>query len=358
MKVLTVVGARPQFIKAFAVSKELRAMPGVKEVLVHTGQHYDVEMSQVFFDELGIPAPDYNLEVGSSTHGFQTAEMLAKLESIMTYESPDVVLVYGDTNSTLSGALAAAKMNVPLAHVEAGLRSFNRRMPEEINRIVADHLAELHFCPSETAVGNLGIEGISAGVVMVGDVMLDTARHFSERQSPAAAAAMHGLEPGEYVLATVHRAGNTDDPARLRAILVGLAASELPVLFPVHPRTRAAAEREGLVEYLSSASLKAVSPLPYTEMMALLRGASALATDSGGMQKEAYFFSVPCLTLRDETEWQETVSLGWNRLVPADADAIKEALAAPPRGDAHPDLYGDGYAGRRVAETLVEKYQQ
>jgi UDP-GlcNAc3NAcA epimerase len=355
VKIVTVVGARPQFIKAFAVSKEFKAEPGVTEVLVHTGQHYDVEMSQVFFDELGVPEPNYNLEVGSATHGVQTAEMLAKLDAIITYESPDVVLVYGDTNSTLSGALAAAKLGVPLAHVEAGLRSFNRRMPEEINRIVADHLAELHFCPTETAVQNLTIEGITAGVVLVGDVMLDTARYFGERESPEAAAGRYNMEPGGYVLATVHRAANTDDPARLAEILAGLAASPMPVLFPVHPRTQAAAKREELTDALFSGNLKPVGPLPYAEMMALLRGARALATDSGGMQKEAYFFKVPCVTLRDETEWVETIELGWNRLVRAERDAISAALADPPVGHTHLEMYGDGHAGRLVVQELLKR---
>ena len=354
MKVLSVVGARPQFIKAFAVSAELR--PRATEVLVHTGQHYDVELSQVFFDELGIPAPDHNLEVGSATHGVQIAEMLARLESVMAAERPDAVLVYGDTNSTLSGALAAAKLDIPLAHVEAGLRSYNRRMPEEVNRVVADHLAELHFCPTDTAVANLAREGVTEMVVNVGDVMLDTARHFAEQEEPAVAAQRHDVEPGGYVLATVHRAGNTDDRDALEGILEGLAASEAPVLFPVHPRTLSAVRTHGLEAVLTAGSLRPLTPLPYHEMMALLRGARALATDSGGMQKEAYFFEVPCVTLRAETEWVETVELGWNELVGAGAEAIAGALADPPRGGAHPPVYGDGHAGRRIVDELVERF--
>jgi UDP-N-acetylglucosamine 2-epimerase len=336
------------------VSTELRLR--ATEVLVHTGQHYDVEMSQVFFDELGIPAPDHNLEVGSATHGVQTAEMLAKLESVMAGERPDAVLVYGDTNSTLSGALAAAKLDIPLAHIEAGLRSYDRRMPEEVNRVVADHLAQMHLCPTDTAVANLAREGITDSALNVGDVMLDTARHFAEREEVAVAAERHDVQPGEYVLATVHRAGNTDDRDALAGILEGLAASETPVLFPVHPRTLAAVRTHGLEAALTAGSLRPLTPLAYQETMALLRGARALATDSGGMQKEAYFFEVPCVTLRAETEWVETVELGWNQLVGSDASAITRALADPPRGGAHPPVYGDGHAGRRIVEELLDRF--
>jgi UDP-GlcNAc3NAcA epimerase len=359
MKVVTVVGARPQFVKAAVVSRALAKLPGVHEVMVHTGQHYDANMSDVFFAELGIPRPRHHLDVRSGRHGEQTGRMLAGIESVLLEERPDWLLVYGDTNSTLAGALAAAKLHVPVAHVEAGLRSFNRRMPEEINRVVTDHLAAAHFVPTVTAAAHLAREGIAGDSVhVVGDVMYDAALYYAARAEAASRAPEeYGLEPGHYVLATVHRAENTDDPARLRAIFGALGAlgREIPVLLPLHPRTRAALEREGELGRVER-EVRLVPPLGFLDMVALERSAALIATDSGGVQKEAFFYRVPCVTLRDETEWTELVELGWNRLAPPVAmepvlSTLRAALAAGPAGrDEQP--YGDGRSGERIAEIL------
>lgn len=312
MKLLTVVGARPQFVKAAPVSRAL-AEGGIDEVLVHTGQHHDTQMSQVFFDELDIPAPRHNLEIHGGGHGDMTGRMLTALEPIVMAEHPDMVLVYGDTNSTLAGALVASKLHIPIAHVEAGLRSFNRRMPEEINRILTDHLSALLLCPTRTAVGNLAAEGITQGVHMVGDVMYDAtllARRIAESRSHILATL--GLAPSAYALATVHRAENTDDPARLATILDWLRAQarEQRVVLPIHPRTRTRAAAAGL----DFAGIVTCDPVGYIDMACLLGHANAVYTDSGGVQKEAYFHRTPCVTLRDETEWVETIECGWNRL--------------------------------------------
>jgi len=312
VKLLTVVGARPQFVKAAPVSRAL-AEGGIDEVLVHTGQHHDTQMSQVFFDELDIPAPRHNLEIHGGGHGDMTGRMLTALEPIVMAERPDMVLVYGDTNSTLAGALVASKLHIPIAHVEAGLRSFNRRMPEEINRILTDHLSALLLCPTRTAVGNLAAEGITQGVHMVGDVMYDAtllARRIAESRSHILATL--GLAPSAYALATVHRAENTDDPARLATILDWLRAQarEQRVVLPIHPRTRTRAAAAGL----DFAGIVTCDPVGYIDMACLLGHANAVYTDSGGVQKEAYFHRTPCVTLRDETEWVETIECGWNRL--------------------------------------------
>lgn len=312
MKLLTVVGARPQFVKAAPVSRAL-AEGGIDEVLVHTGQHHDTQMSQVFFDELDIPAPRHNLEIHGGGHGDMTGRMLTALEPIVMAERPDMVLVYGDTNSTLAGALVASKLHIPIAHVEAGLRSFNRRMPEEINRILTDHLSALLLCPTRTAVGNLAAEGITQGVHMVGDVMYDAtllARRIAESRSHILATL--GLAASAYALATVHRAENTDDPARLATILDWLRAQarEQRVVLPIHPRTRTRAAAAGL----DFAGIVTCDPVGYIDMACLLGHANAVYTDSGGVQKEAYFHRTPCVTLRDETEWVETIECGWNRL--------------------------------------------
>jgi UDP-GlcNAc3NAcA epimerase len=351
MKVLSIVGARPQFIKAAAVSRALRVAH--EEVLVHTGQHYDDAMSEVFFRELGIPAPDVNLGVGSGSHAEQTAQMLVPLERIVVDERPDVVLVYGDTNTTLAGGLVAAKLNVPLAHVEAGLRSFERTMPEEVNRVVVDHLSSVLLCPTPAAVENLAREGIARGVELVGDVMLDTARRFAEAWPAEPVLAALGVEAGGYYLATVHRAANADSPERLAAIVGAFGGLDRPVVWPVHPRTAKNLEAFGLAGPMAEAgNIRMVAPLSYRETSALLRSAAALLTDSGGMQKEAYFFSVPCVTLREETEWVETVGSGWNRLVGTDAKAIADAVERFERPLEHPDLYGDGRAAERVVAAL------
>ncbi len=360
MKVVTVVGARPQFIKAAAVSRVLRATPGVREVLVHTGQHYDDNMSAVFFSELEVPQPDYHLGVGSGSHGSQTGRMLEAVEKVLLREKPDWVLVYGDTNSTLAGALAAVKLHIPAAHVEAGLRSFNRRMPEEINRVLTDHASEVLFAPTEAAVENLRREGIPAGrIKLVGDVMYDAALFYgakAERES-GILERLRLVRQG-YILATVHRAENTDDPRRLRAIFGGLfrVAADIPVVLPVHPRTRSALERENLLREVQR-HLRLIDPVGYLDMVMLEKHARLIATDSGGVQKEAFFYRVPCVTLRDETEWVELVDLGWNRIVPLRdkqqevAQALREWLDHP--GGREADPYGRGDAAGKIVECLV-----
>ena len=349
MTVLTVVGARPQFIKAGAVSRAIRRSH--REVLIHTGQHYDANMSDVFFGELDLPEPDEHLGIGSGTHAEQTGRMLPAIASAIERYRPDVVLVYGDTNSTLAGALAAAKLTVPIAHVEAGLRSFNRRMAEEINRIVTDRLSQLLFCPSQTAVANLCREGITSGVHLVGDVMADVLRltlSNGHQRSPVAGGLR--LESGRYLLATIHRAENTDDPKRLAALVASLGCTNEAVVFPVHPRTRKALDRERIA---TPANVRAIDPLGYGDLLALAKSARLVVTDSGGLQKEAYWLGVPCVTLRDETEWIETVEAGWNRLVGADPGRIRAALGPDAEWpSAHPSLYGDGRAAERIVDIL------
>jgi UDP-N-acetylglucosamine 2-epimerase len=348
MRIVSIVGARPEFIQAAPVSHALREQH--TEILVHTGQHYDYKMSQTFFDELGIPAPDYNLEVGSGSHARQTGEILARLEDVLLKEQPDLVIVRGDTNSTLAGALAAAKLHLPVAHVEAGERSFDRRMPEEINRLVADSLSELFFCASHAAVNHLAAEGIVEGVCWTGDVMLDANLHnrpLARRKSDVIARL--GLTPKRYALVTVHRAGNTDNPDRLRNIVRALNAAPETVIFPVHPRTRQALAR---LNEPFAAHIRLVDPVGYFDMMVLEENARLIVTDSGGVQREAYFFGAPCLTLRDETEWSETVEAGWNRLVGVQPNIVAEAWRtfAPPAE--HPPIFGDGTAAQKIAAEL------
>jgi UDP-GlcNAc3NAcA epimerase len=349
MKIVTVLGARPQFIKAAALSRELRKHH--QEILVHTGQHYDYGMSGVFFDSLEIPAPDVNLGVGSGNHGAQTAAMLAGIEEVLVKEKPDWMLIYGDTNSTLAGAIAASKLHVPVAHVEAGLRSFNRRMPEEVNRVVADHLSSLLLCPSQTAVDHLAAEGIRDNVHLVGDVMLDVLNWAKERAAPSAVQTLEklGVAKGKYLLATIHRGENTDSVERLNAIVSALNALGETVLFPVHPRTRKAIAASG---QQLAAHVHVVEPLGYFEMVTASAGARLILTDSGGLQKEAYWLGVPCVTMRDETEWVETVQSGWNTLTGADSAQIIEKVRkfAPPSTRAA--LYGDGRCAARCATLL------
>jgi UDP-N-acetylglucosamine 2-epimerase (non-hydrolysing)/UDP-GlcNAc3NAcA epimerase len=352
MNVLTVVGNRPQFIKAAAVSGPLRESH--TEVLIHTGQHFDEELSGVFFSELGLPSPDRELGIARGTNTSQTSRMLAALEPVMAEVRPDVVLVYGDTNSTLAGALAGAQAGVPVAHVEAGMRSFDRSMPEELNRILADHASTLLLCSSEAAVTNLRREGVSGAVELVGDVMVDVAMN----TQPVARARLglvsaHGLVPGEYVLATAHRAGNVDDPARLERLVELLLAVPRKVLLPLHPRTHGRLRAAGLLERLQrSERLVVTPPLGYVELTALLCNAEAVLTDSGGLQKEAYLAGVRCITLRPNTEWVETVEAGWNVLVDLDAGAVLAALDREPP-PARPQLYGDGHASERVVAALT-----
>lgn len=353
-KIVTVIGARPQFIKAAVVSRQIKSRDDLAEVLVHTGQHFDDNMSRIFFDELGIPAPIFNLGIGGGSHAANTGRAMEGIEQIILGERPDWVLVYGDTDSTLAGALAAAKLCVPVAHVEAGLRSFNRHMPEEVNRVLTDHLSALLLAPSEVAVRNLAQEGLTGGAVMlVGDVMLDAVRLFTEiAELKSNIISRLALTPRGYVLATLHRKENTDQPERLRRILAGLGRSALPVVLPLHPRTR---NRIAEFDLVVPASVRVIEPLGYLDILLLQKHARAIATDSGGMQKEAYFQSVPCAVLRDETEWTELVDAGVNRLVGADPDAIEEMLANAAFDAVASDIYGDGTSAQRVAAILAEE---
>lgn len=342
LKVLTIVGARPQFVKAAAVTRAIANAKGISEVLVHTGQHFDASMSDVFFQELEIPDPHHQLSIHGGNHGDMTGRMLAALEPVMMTEGPDWVLVYGDTNSTLAGALVAAKLHIPIAHVEAGLRSFNRRMPEEVNRVVADHLSVAHFCPTIAAVENLAREGITKGVHHVGDVMYDATLHAARSAiQKSTVLEQLGLKAKGFALATVHRAENTDDPAALRRVVDFLSAQATsgPVVLPLHPRTKSAAEKHSI----SLGALKVVPPVGYIDMHRLLSCASAVFTDSGGVQKEAYFHRVPCVTMRTETEWVETVTHGWNRL-------WKGPDFAPRRDITE---YGDGRSADRIVQVLL-----
>jgi UDP-N-acetylglucosamine 2-epimerase len=352
MKIATIVGARPQFIKAAPVSRALRAM-GVREFLIHTGQHYDRRMSELFFEELGIPEPDVNLGVGSGSHGWQTAEMLTRMERVLLDQQPDAVVVYGDTNSTLAGALAAAKLRFPLAHVEAGLRSFNREMPEEHNRVLADHCSDFLFCPTKTAVDNLAAEGITAGVHLCGDTMYDATLQFASLSRNRATVLRDlGLTTGGYVLATLHRPYNTDVPENLTNILRAFRELGEPVVFPVHPRTQQKIAE--LNQPSDNSNVKMIEPVGYLDMLALEQNARMILTDSGGMQKEAYFFRVPCVTLRPETEWLETVEAGWNVLVGADTASILDATQSRDWPlDNQPELFGDGNAAGRIAKALT-----
>ncbi len=359
IRVLTVVGARPQFVKAAVVSRSMRGQSQMEELILHTGQHYDHDMSEVFFDELAIPHPAYNLGVGSGSHGAQTGAMLAKIEEVILAEKPDWVLIYGDTNSTLAAALAASKLHVPVAHVEAGLRSFNKRMPEEQNRIVADHLSSLLLTPTVAADKNLAREGIDEGKIrQVGDVMYDATLYAGQReQSGQSILEKLDLQADRYILSTIHRAENTDDPVRMEAVLAGLAeaAESHTVLLPLHPRTKKLISEDDRLGQFAS-KLKIVAPVGYFEMAALEAKAALIVTDSGGVQKEAYFHQKPCVTLRDETEWNELVDLGWNRVQPptsrkAVAEAVSAALGTT--GDTGAAPYGNGRAGQQIVETLT-----
>ncbi|HKN92779.1 MAG TPA: UDP-N-acetylglucosamine 2-epimerase (non-hydrolyzing) [Thermoleophilaceae bacterium] len=352
MRIATIVGNRPQFVKAAAVSRRIRRAH--EELLVHTGQHYDDELSRIFFDELGVPAPDRELGVGSGSAAEQTARMLAALEPVLREWAPDLVLVYGDTNSTLAGALAAAQLRIPVAHVEAGMRSGDWSMPEELNRVLTDHASELLLCSTPTAVSNLEREGAHGQVELVGDVMADVSLDFaSVAEERSDALERYGAAPGEYLLVTAHRAGNVDDPERLRRLVELLEALPGAAIFPLHPRTRVRLEAAGLLERLMSAPRLAVTaPLGYLDFLKLARHARAILTDSGGVQKEAYLLGTPCITLRATTEWVETVEQGWNVLVDLDREAALAALdRSPPAGD-RPELYGGGHAAERICDVL------
>ena len=372
MKIVSILGARPQFIKAAPVSKAIRvkanAGNNLKEVIVHTGQHFDRNMSEIFFDEMGIPKPDYQLNIQSLNHGAMTGRMLEKIEKVLLKEKPDMVIVYGDTNSTLAGAVATVKLHIPLAHVEAGLRSFNREMPEEHNRVLTDHCADILFCPTRTAVDNLVKEGIgsfgassnsekSCGpfVHLVGDTMFDAVLMFSAMVS------LHsqlleaiGIESQEYFLATVHRPYNTDDSTHLTSIIQAFYELDKPVIFPVHPRTRAKLNQAGVaVETRASKNIQLIDPVGYLDMLALAKNAKVIITDSGGLQKEAYFLGVPCLTLRPETEWVETVQSGWNVLVGTSKQKIVQTALNHAWPTELPQAFGDGHAAERIVAHIV-----
>jgi len=348
VKVLTVAGARPQFVKAAAFSRELRKRHS--EVLVHTGQHYDPQLSDIFFRELDLPQPDHHLGVGSAPHGRQTGEMLTRLEPVMEQEAPDWVVVFGDANSTLAAALAAAKLRLPLAHVEAGLRSFDRSMPEETNRIVADHVADLLFCPTQTAMDHLAREGLSERARLTGDIMYDSLlQHLERAEEQSSVLQRLGLERGGYALATVHRAANTDDPAAFERIIDALSLLEGPVVFPMHPRARLALSRSDLE---TPPHVRVIDPAGYLDMLSLERHARAVLTDSGGVQKEAYLLAVPCVTLRQETEWPETLAGGWNVLAGTDPDRIVAAAARPRPAGEPAKVFGDGQSAQRMIELL------
>ena len=348
MKIITVVGARPQFIKAAPVSRELRKY--FDEKLVHTGQHYDDNMSKIFFEELGIPLPDYNLKIGSGSHGKMTGEMLAKLEEIYINEKPDCVLVYGDTNSTLAGALAASKLLIPVIHVEAGLRSYNKAMPEEQNRILTDNISKLLLVPTVDAEKNLKNEGITEGVYNIGDVMYDAVLMFKERSKSKEYLLKNlNLLPNEYILTTIHRAENTNDINRLKNIIEALNESKETIVLPLHPRTKKFVSDYGLT---FNENIKIIEPIGYLEMLMLESNAKKIVTDSGGVQKEAYFMGKPCITMRDETEWVETVEVGWNVIVGTDKYAIIDAINNfNPKGE-QKLIFGDGKASEKIVELL------
>ncbi len=359
MKICTIIGARPQFIKAAAVSAkiaEMQSSENIYEIIIHTGQHYDSDMSRIFFEELKIPKEEYNLEVGSGLHGVQTGKMLEGIEKILLDESPEWVLIYGDTNSTLAGALAASKLHIPVAHVESGMRSFNRRMPEEINRVISDNISTLNLCSTVTAVENLKNEGMGDTAVLTGDVMYDCALKFEAlAEKYCDPIAKFALQKKEYILMTCHRAENTDDELRLSQIVAAVneVAENNRVLYPMHPRTAGFLEQYGL-EF--SDNVMVVPPVGYLDMLVLEKNAKIILTDSGGIQKEAFFYNVPCVTMRDETEWVETVELGWNKITGASKDKIIEAIAnfATPPPPVSEKPYGDGNAAEKIVRKMLE----
>ena len=356
MKIVSIVGARPQFIKASSVSKALRQTK-LQEFIIHTGQHYDYAMSRALFDEMELPAPNVNLEVGSGTHGKQTGEMLMKIEKVLIVEKPDWVIVYGDTNSTLAGALSAVKLHIPVAHVEAGLRSFNKVMPEEHNRILTDHCSDLLFCPTKVSVENLKNEGIICGVHLVGDVMYDSVLYnikLAEKKSKILKKLK--LKPKSYMLATIHRAENTDHSNRLRSIFEAfeqISSDEIPVIIPLHPRTQKIMSEYGL----SLKYAQVIKPVTYLDMLLLEKYAKMILTDSGGVQKEAFWMKVPCITLRNETEWGETVETGWNVVIGTDKEKIVKTVKSFKTGNSLPELYGNGRAAERIVEILAEEFK-
>jgi UDP-GlcNAc3NAcA epimerase len=352
IRILTVVGARPQFVKAAVVSRALAATGMVEEILVHTGQHFDANMSDVFFDEMKIPAPRYNLGIGGGTHGANTGRMLEQIEQLLLKETPDMVLVFGDTDSTLAAALAAAKLSIRIGHVEAGLRSFNRAMPEEINRVLTDHMSDMLFAPSSVAVGNLSDEGIAKNKIhCTGDVMLDAVRMFAPvAEENSSILKELGISSGAYALCTIHRKENNDALQRLEAILSGFTDSGVQIILPLHPRTRGVLAAKN---FAIGDSVKIIDPVGYLDMLALQKGARVIGTDSGGVQKEAFFLGIPCVTFRDETEWVELVDIGANRIVGADRNAIVESLTSELPSVVPQPIYGEGNASQIIAKMIV-----
>ncbi len=352
LKICSVIGARPQFIKASPLSEALRE--SFEEVIIHTGQHYSYSMSDIFFKELNMQKPNYNLAIGSSSHGEQTGAMLKSIEKVLLAESPDFVLVYGDTNSTLSGALAAAKLHIPVIHIEAGLRSFNKKMPEEINRILTDHMSEFLFVPSKISVDNLNNEGITSGIFEVGDIMYDAILNAKVRALENSVILNElNLTQSNYILATIHRAENTDDYFKLQNIFTSFANINNNIVIPLHPRTKKMMERFNL-EF--SENVKAIEPLGYLDMINLMQNSFCVITDSGGIQKEAYYLKTPCVTLREETEWTETIDVGWNSLVEIQSEKIVEAVKRSNyvRTLNHPDLYGKGDTAKKIKSILLK----
>ena len=353
MTILTILGARPQFIKAATVSRQIAKHKDLKEIIVHTGQHFDKNMSEIFFQQMQIPEPDYNLNVNSLTHGAMTGQMLAKIEQVLIKEKPDWVLIYGDTNSTIAGALAAKKLHIKVAHIEAGLRSFNRKMPEEINRILTDRISDILFCPTDEAVQNLKKEGFESSecvIIKNGDVMLDAALFYTDlSQKP-------GFKiPSQFILSTIHRAENTDDPQRLKSIFTALdkISKDIPIILPLHPRTRKIMSKLNL----DTGQIKIIDPVGYLEMVWLLKNCSLVMTDSGGMQKEAFFFHKPCITLRDETEWVELVDHGYNFITGADSNVIYSSYREMINKSLHfdQDFYGNGNASDIIIQEIMKK---
>ncbi|PKP62055.1 UDP-N-acetylglucosamine 2-epimerase (non-hydrolyzing) [Candidatus Atribacteria bacterium HGW-Atribacteria-1] len=356
MKILTIIGARPQFIKAASLSRYLKSLSGIKEIILHTGQHYDSNMSEEFFSELDIPTPDYNLQVGSDTPARQTAKMMMGIEDIVLKEWPDFILIYGDTNSTIAGALVGAKLHIPIAHVEAGLRSYDRGMPEEINRVVSDSISTLLFCPTETAVNNLKKEGIATGVYNVGDIMLENYQYYKGKAQKTSTILNNlNLKFKKYILCTIHRASNTDNTENLKNIFIGLTNSKETIILPLHPRTKKKIDQNEFLKKYIDQNIKIIDPIGYFDMICLEINAKKIVTDSGGVQKEAYFNKVPCITLRENTEWVETIEQGVNQLVGVDPKKIKESINNfhPQKQNYSKQLYGDGKTSAKIIEILL-----
>ena len=356
MKIASIVGARPNFVKLAPVSRQLRKE--FEEIIIHTGQHYDYEMDKIFFEELGIPNPDYHLNIGSGSHAHQTGEMLKGIEDVLVKERPDLVLVFGDTNTTLAGALAAIKLHIKVSHIEAGLRSFNKKMPEEVNRVMTDHCSDLLFCPTKTAVENLGAEGIRKGVYLTGDVMADILKECVKIADKCSGIMSHlCLNSGNFILSTVHRAENTDNYCRLSNIIEALCevAKSRNVIFPCHPRSEKQIKAFDLWDRLIE-TVQVIKPVGYLDMLSLEKNAYKILTDSGGVQKEAYLLGVPCITMRDETEWKETVEDGWNILVGADADKIKEKTNDFKPKHRQNEVFGNGNASIKILQILSETH--